>query len=327
MSTPPRRDPPAREPAPPTTEAAALLGARSTARAISQLPGSPIHGILLMLGTGVIFSVMDTLSKEMTRHYPVLQVVWGRYFFHMLIVLAVLSRTEAWPALLRSRRPALQLGRSLAVVLSSAFFVAAIKFIPLAEATAVNFVAPLLVTALSVPLLGEKVGLRRWTAVAVGFLSVLIIIRPGPGMVHWAVLLPLIGAFCYAFYQITTRMLAGIDSWQTTAVYSGVVGLVGTSALLPFAWRSPDWLGWLAFLALGVLGSASHLLLIRAFALAPASTLSPFGYVQLIWAIVAGILVFGNVPDLWTLVGAALIAGSGLYVLARESYLRRVGRL
>jgi drug/metabolite transporter (DMT)-like permease len=221
----------------------------------------------------------------------------------------------------------LQLGRSLAVVLSSAFFVGAIKFIPLADATAINFVAPLLVTALSAPLLGEKVGVRRWTAVAIGFLSVLIIIRPGPGMAHWAVLLPLIGAFCYAFYQIATRMLAGVDSWQTTTVYSGVVGLVATTALLPFAWRAPDWLGWLSFVGLGVLGSASHLLLIRAFALAPASTLSPFGYVQLIWALVAGVVVFGNVPDLWTLLGAALIAGSGLYVLARESYLRRIGRM
>ncbi|MBX6321058.1 MAG: DMT family transporter [Rhodospirillaceae bacterium] len=312
----------------PTTEASALLGAGAAApRVVGPEPASPVRGILLMLATGLLFSMMDTLSKEMTRHYPVLQVIWARYFFHMLIMLAALSRMRPWLALLHSRRPGLQLGRSLAVVLSSALFVGGIKFIPLADATAVNFVAPLLVTALSVPLLGEKVGLRRWTAVAIGFLSVLIVIRPGPGMVHWAVLLPLAGAVCYALYQITTRMLAGIDPWPTTALYSGVVGVVGTSLLVPFAWRDPDWTGWLAFVGLGVLGSASHLLLIRAFALAPASTLSPFGYVQLVWAILAGIVVFGDVPDVWTLSGAALIAGSGLYVLLRESHLRRTGRL
>ncbi len=330
MSTPTSPVPPApmHAAAPPTTEASALLGAgAAAARPAAHEPASPVRGILLMLATGLLFSVMDTLSKEMTRHYPVLQVIWARYFFHMLIMLAALAPTRPWRTLLGSRRPGLQLGRSLAVVLSSALFVAAIKFIPLADATAVNFVAPLLVTALSVPLLGEKVGVRRWTAVAVGFLSVLVVIRPGPGMAHWAVLLPLAGAVCYALYQITTRMLAGIDAWPTTALYSGVVGVIGTSLLVPFAWRPPEWTGWLAFIGLGVLGSASHLLLIRAFALAPASTLSPFGYVQLVWAIVAGIVVFGDVPDAWTLVGAALIAGSGLYVLLRESHLRRTGRL
>jgi drug/metabolite transporter (DMT)-like permease len=305
-----------------------LLGAETTTgRVLPAPPGSVVRGILLMLATGLLFSIMDALSKEMTAHYPVLQVIWARYFFHMLIMLAVLSRLRPLGTLVRSRRPGLQLVRSLAVVLSSAFFVAAIKYIPLADATAVNFVAPLLVTALSVPMLGEKVGVRRWSAVAVGFLSVLIVIRPGPGMIHWAVLLPLIGAVCYAFYQITTRMLAGIDDWPTTILYSAVVGVVGTSIAAPFAWTNPDWLGWAGFLALGILGSTSHLLLIRAFALAPASTLSPFGYVQLIWAILAGIIVFHDVPDAWTLLGGALIAASGLYVLFRESYLRRVGRL
>jgi drug/metabolite transporter (DMT)-like permease len=290
---------------------------------------SPMRGIAMMVGAGFIFSAMDALAKGLTRDYPVQQIIWARYAIHLAIVLAYLLAVEhrALGSLLRSRRPMLQLGRSLAVVLSSVFFTLAIKFIPLADATAINFVTPLLVTALSMPLLGEKVGIRRWTAVGIGFLSVLVIIRPGPGMAHWAAVLPLGSAVAFALYQIMTRQLAAIDNWATTLFYSAVVGVVLTSAVVPFGWVAPDWEGWLGFVGLGVLGGASHLLLIRAFTQAPASTLAPFTYVQLIWAILWGMLLFATMPDIWTVLGAVLIAGSGLYVLFRENYLRRVGRL
>jgi drug/metabolite transporter (DMT)-like permease len=290
---------------------------------------SPMRGIAMMVGAGFIFSAMDALAKELTQTYPVQQVIWARYAVHLAIVMAYLLAVEhrALGSLLRSRRPGLQLGRSLAVVLSSAFFTLAIKFIPLADATAINFITPLLVTALSAPLLREKVGIRRWTAVAIGFLSVLIIIRPGPGMAHWAVVLPLGSAVSFALYQIMTRQLATIDNWATTLFYSAVVGVALTSVVVPFGWVVPDWRGWLGFVGLGVLGGASHLLLIRAFSQATASTLAPFTYVQLIWAIGWGALLFANVPDVWTVLGALLISGSGLYVLFRENYLRRVGRL
>jgi drug/metabolite transporter (DMT)-like permease len=290
---------------------------------------NPMLGIALMVGAGFIFSGMDALAKGLTQTYPVQQVIWARYTIHLVIVLGYLLAVERRTVanLLHSARPLLQLGRSLAVVLSSVFFTMAIKFIPLADATAINFITPLLVTALSVPLLGEKVGLRRWTAVGIGFLSVLIIIRPGPGMAHWAVVLPLGSAVAFALYQIMTRQLAMIDSWATTLFYSAIVGVVLTSVVVPFGWVAPDWQGWLGFVGLGVLGGASHLLLIRAFTLATASTLAPFTYVQLLWAIFWGVLLFSNVPDIWTLLGAVLIAGSGLYVLFRENYLRRVGRL
>jgi drug/metabolite transporter (DMT)-like permease len=290
---------------------------------------NPMLAIALMVGAGFIFSGMDALAKGLTQTYPVQQVIWARYSIHLVIVLAYLLAIERRPlgGLLHSRRPMLQLGRSLAVVLSSAFFTLAIKFIPLADATAINFVTPLLVTALSVPLLREKVGIRRWTAVGIGFLSVLIIIRPGPGMAHWAVVLPLGSAVAFALYQIMTRQLAAIDSWPTTLFYSAIVGVGLTSLVVPFGWVAPDWQGWLGFAGLGVLGGASHLLLIRAFTLATASTLAPFTYVQLIWAILWGVLLFANVPDLWTVLGALVIAGSGLYVLFRENHLRRAGRL
>jgi drug/metabolite transporter (DMT)-like permease len=309
--------------------AKAVTGPDGVATPVAGAALSPVRGIALMVGAGFIFSGMDALAKGLTQTYPVQQVVWARYAIHLVIVLAYLLAVErqALGGLLRSRRPMLQLGRSLAVVLSSVFFILAIKFIPLADATAINFVTPLLVTALSVPLLGEKVGIRRWTAVAIGFFSVLIIIRPGPAMAHWAVVLPLGSAVSFALYQIMTRQLAAIDNWATTLFYSAVVGVALTSVFVPFGWVAPDWQGCLGFVGLGVLGGASHLLLIRAFAVAPASTLAPFTYVQLIWAIGWGMALFADLPDVWTLLGALLIAGSGLYVLFRENYLRRTGRL
>ncbi len=178
--------------------------------------------------------------------------------------------------------------------------------------------SPLLVTGLSVPILGEHVGIRRWAAVIIGFASVLVIIRPGFGMVHWAMSLPVLTAACFALYQITTRILSRSDSAATTYFYSATVGLAVTSACLPWQWVTPDLWGWLSLAFLGAAGGLSHYLLIRAFAVAPASLLAPFAYVQLIWSITVGFLWFGDFPDLWTIGGGAIICLSGLYVLYRE---------
>jgi drug/metabolite transporter (DMT)-like permease len=178
-----------------------------------------------------------------------------------------------------------------------------------------------MLTALSVPLLGERVGLRRWTAVAIGFASVLIIIRPGFGMVHWAASLPLATAACFALYQVATRVLSRWDGPATTYFYSATVGLAVTSAFLPVEWRAPGLADWVGLVFLGCMGGLSHYLLIRAFTAAPASLLAPFSYCQLIWSVSLGYLWFGDFPDRWTFVGAALVAASGLYVLYRERQL------
>ncbi len=276
-----------------------------------------VRGVLLMLAAGLAFTGMDAVAKHLTQSYPVLQVTWGRYFFHLLTLPLFLGGIGLG-ALVRTRRPALQIARSALLLGATVLFFLAIKFIPLADATAIGFVSPLLVTALSVPLLGETVGIRRWTAVVIGFASVLIIVRPGFGMVHWAAVLPLLVAACFALYQISTRILSRSDGAATTLFYSATVGLAVTSILAPFDWRWPDLAGWLYLALLGGLGGGSHYLMIRAFALAPASLLAPYSYVQLVWAMAIGFLWFGDLPDGWTLIGGAIIAASGIYVLYRE---------
>jgi drug/metabolite transporter (DMT)-like permease len=281
-----------------------------------------VRGILLMMLAGFMFVVMDSTAKYLSHDYPVGQIVWARYLFHLLTLPFLIGR-GSWVAVLRSQRPGLQVLRSLFLLGSTFFFFLAVKYIPLATATAIGFVGPLLVTALSVPLLGEKVGFRRWAAVVFGFGAVLVIIRPGAEVLHWAVVLPLLVAFCFAFYQITTRILSRADSSITTLFYSGIAGIVVMTALLPvLEWRWPDAMGWAVMAFLGLMGSLGHLVMIRAFTVAPASSLAPFSYLQLVWATVLGLVMFNDWPDAWTFLGAAMLAASGLYVLYRERQLR-----
>jgi len=281
--------------------------------------GAPSHlrGILLLLAAGLVFSSMDATGKHLTKSLPVVEITWGRYLFHLLALPLFLGGRSLGTAI-RSARPGLQLLRSALLMGSTFIFFLAVKYIPLGDATAIGFVGPLIVTALSVPLLGERVGARRWTAVCIGFASVLIIIRPGVGMVSWAAALPLASTVCFALYQISTRILSRSDSPATTYFYSATVGLAVTSAFLLRDWQTPSPADWAALVYLGLMGGLSHYLLIRAFAIAPASLLAPFAYCQLIWSITIGFFWFGDFPDRWTFAGAALVAASGLYVLYRE---------
>jgi drug/metabolite transporter (DMT)-like permease len=286
----------------------------------ADVPGrerSALAGIALMVGAGFLFTVMDATAKYLGQRYPVVEVAWGRYLFATLTLPLMASRGGGF-ASIRSNRLGLQLLRSLFLLGSTFFFWAAIKFIPLADATAIGFVGPLMVTALSVPILKERVGPRRWAAVVVGFLAALVIIRPGPGMANPAALLPLASASCFALYAICTRILSRSDGWATTLIWSASVGLVILSALAPFDWRTPDARGWVELAFLGLLGSLAHLLMILAYARAPASILAPMSYLQLIWSTVLGLALFGNFPDGWTLAGGGAIAASGLYVIHRE---------
>jgi drug/metabolite transporter (DMT)-like permease len=284
-----------------------------------------VRGILFMMLAGFLFVVMDTTAKYLSGTYPVAQIVWARYIFHLLTLPLLIGR-GSWLAVLATRRPGLQILRSLFLLGSTFFFFLAVKFIPLATATAIGFVGPLLVTALSVPLLKEKVGIRRWAAVLFGFASVLVIIRPGAEVLHWAVFLPLLVAACFAFYQITTRILSTSDSSLTTLFYSGTAGAVVMTVLLPFQeWQAPDLQGWAIMAFLGLAGSIGHLMMIRAFTHAPASSLAPFSYLTLVWATLTGFVVFGDLPDRWTVIGGILLAASGLYVLYRERKVKQAG--
>jgi drug/metabolite transporter (DMT)-like permease len=221
--------------------------------------------------------------------------------------------------LLATKRPLVQLGRSVLMLVSNLVFVSAIGHVPLATASAIGFTSPLLVTAMSVPLLGEQVGWRRWSAVVAGFGGVLLIIRPGSGLADPAVLLLLASSGCYALYQIATRSIGAYDDAAVGIVFSALLGSLVMSAVLPFVFVVPrNLFDLLLFMSLGVIGGGGHYLLIRAFQYGPVAVLSPLGYLELIGTTVLGFLIFGNLPDAPTWIGAAIIIASGLYIALRE---------
>jgi drug/metabolite transporter (DMT)-like permease len=218
----------------------------------------------------------------------------------------------------------LQVGRSALLLGSTALSFFALRYLQLDEALAILFSTPFLVALLSGPLLGEWVGWRRWTAIGVGFFGVLLVVRPGFGGIHPAALLTFCGAICYALYAITTRVLARSDSSETTLFYSNLVGAVAMLPIIPFVWTPPNSALVVALMVLiGALGSGGHYLLILGHRLAPASTLAPFIYTQIVWTTTLGFLVFGDLPNRWTIIGGLVVVSSGLYLLNRE---RKVGK-
>jgi drug/metabolite transporter (DMT)-like permease len=282
------------------------------------------RGILCVLAAWLLFACMDAGSKLLAEHYSIIQILWVR-FVSLVLIAAWLGRRQGGNAALRTRRFWLQSLRSVLLVIEIGLFILTITVLPLANAHAILAVTPLIVTALSVPLLGEQVGLRRWSAIGVAFVGVLIILRPGLGVVHPFALLALLCSVMFALYQILTRIVSRADPPLTTLFYTALVGVVGLTLLVPFYWKTPDVAGWALFGLVAALGASGHFLLIKALQLAPASTLQPFSYTILIWATLVGFLVFGNLPDLLTVAGALVIAASGTYTFARERRLRAGG--
>jgi drug/metabolite transporter (DMT)-like permease len=265
----------------------------------------------------------DAVAKYLgSQGINVLQVVWARFAFQLLFIVAIRPRSEI-RRMLATSRPGLHVVRALITLGITIMFFLAVRLMPLAEATTLSLMSPLFITALSVPILGEYVGPRRWIAVIVGFIGVIVMIRPGSGIFQWAALLPLGTALFAAIYHITTRILHRIDNPLITLNYTATLNTVLASAALPFVWMSPDALGWLLLASLGVLGTCAHFLLIRAFSMAPPSVVSPFIYTQLVTSMCLGIVVFGEVPGIWTLSGAGIIAGSGIYILYSERVAHR----
>jgi drug/metabolite transporter (DMT)-like permease len=285
-----------------------------------------LRGILLMCAGVSMFPFMNAAVKLLTAGYPVSQIVWARFTGHLVIMLIVFL-PQYGRALLATRRPAVQIARSVLMLVSNLVFVMAIGAVPLATASAIGFTSPLLVTALSVPLLHESVGWRRWSAVLVGFAGALLVIRPGAGFHDPAVLLLLFSSGAYALYQIATRWVSFYDGAATGIVFSALLGSLVMSTVLPFVFVWPhDIADWLLFCCLGLLGGAGHYLVIRAFQAAPAAVIAPLGYVELIGTATLGYLIFGNFPDLWTWAGAAIIIASGLYIAMRERKRRTAPR-
>ncbi len=272
-----------------------------------------------MCGAVATFSCLDTTGKYLNYHMFTLQVVWARYFFAFVLALFI-SNPFKQPELMKTRRPFFQVGRSALLLLSTMVNLFALRWLQLDEALAILFSTPFMVALLSVVVLREKVGWRRWAAISVGFFGVLVVTRPGFGGMHPAALLSFAGAICYALYAIATRVLSRTDSSETTQFYTNVVGAVIMSAIVPAVWTKPDsTLTAGLMLLIGLLGGAGHYLLILAHRLAPASTLAPFIYTQMVWTTALGFAVFGDVPHRWTLVGGSIVVASGLYLLHREA--------
>lgn len=271
-------------------------------------------GVLLQLSALMIFVMMDTLLKLMAAEFPVLQIIWARFLFSTITV-AIALRFSMGRFPWRSRAPGLQALRSLLLAGCSILFTAALARIPLADATAVGFASPLITVALAALLLREKVSLRRWCGVGLGFIGVMVALRPPfltGAPLHWAYLLPLGTAIMFAFYQILTRRLAALDDSRVTIFHTGLAATLATSLAQPLVFMPPGAGQWGVLVAVGVLGAVSHGLLVLAYARAPASLLAPLSYTQLVWASLAGILVFGDWPDEITLLGAVIIAAGGI---------------
>ncbi|AKA22332.1 DMT family transporter [Pseudomonas chlororaphis] len=271
----------------------------------------PFKGILLVVVATFLFASHDALSKYLSGFYPVMMVVWARYLIHTLLMAGIFL-PQSGLGVLRTRRPLLQVARALCLLSTSLLFTSALLFIPLAEATAVNFLAPVLVTALSVPLLGERVTRGQWLAVICGFAGVLIIVHPGGELFTPAVLLPFCSALFFCFYQLLTRKLAEHDSPTTSNFFAGLCNTLVMSALVPFFWQVPGFFHGLLMLALGACGMTAHLFLTQAFRHAAPALLAPFGYCQIVFAGLLGWLLFSHAPQPITQVGIAVICLSGL---------------
>ena len=263
------------------------------------------------------FTAMDALAKHLIALYPTAEVIWARFAGHFLFVALFLGR-RIGPALV-TRMPWLHVARSLTQLGATVLFFASLNFIGLAEATALADINPLLITLGAALFLGERLGLHRVVGVVAAMVGALIVIRPGSGVFSFAALLPLACAFCYAANMLLTRLVGSRESPWASMIYASAAGLILTSLVLPFYWRPIEMGDIPAFLALGALGALAQLFMIRAYSIAEAGAMAPFGYLDMVFALVWSIAAFGQYPDAFTLLGALVIAVAGLYVWFQES--------
>jgi drug/metabolite transporter (DMT)-like permease len=310
------------QPPPFDVEASPMSSAVPTAPAPSlietegALLDNPVRGILLLTIAIVTFSCSDVIAKYLAIDLPVTEIVWLRYATYLLLLVGPIL--HAGPAVLRSARPGLQMLRGLGMLGSSILFVTGLRFLPLADATAIGFVSPMFITALSIPVLGEQVGLRRWLAIVIGLIGVLIIVRPGTDSFQSAALLPVLSSASWACAIVITRKMSGADATVTTLAYSALGPFLLVCPALPFVWVTPTLAEIGLAVAYGGVATLAQWLVILAYRQAPASALAPISYSQLISSAALGYLVFDAFPDAWTFAGAAVIILSGLYTAHRE---------
>jgi drug/metabolite transporter (DMT)-like permease len=281
----------------------------------------PFRGIALILASTVFLGASDATAKYLSATLPSIEIAWIRFLvFALIMVPAMVPGSPIFA--LNTPRPGFQLLRGVALLSSSLFFISGLRFLPIAEASATAFVSPLFVTALSIVFLGEVVGVRRWLATVVGLIGVLIILRPGTSAFHPAAFFPLVSALAWACTLIMTRMMSGKERAATTMAYSSIAGVCILSVLVPFVWVAPSWHEILFGIFIGVASTAGQWIVVLAFRYADASVLAPFSYTQLLWVGILGFVIFGEVPDVWTVTGAVFIVASGLYTAHRERVRR-----
>jgi drug/metabolite transporter (DMT)-like permease len=284
------------------------------------VPASPpardhiLRSILAILFSVACFSVLNAISKTLTQHYPVVQVIWARYVFAFVFMMA-LFLPRSGLALFRWHNVGSQMVRGLLLFFSSFLYFHGLVYLPLATAASISLTSPLIVTALSARFLGEPVGVRRWIAVCLGFAGALIVVRPGHAQFEWHSLLIVASTLCSAFYQLFSRRYGQTERPDASATMATIVGSVVALPMLPFEWVTPAFgRDCVLFVAIGIMAGIGHYFLTIAYSQAPASVVAPFNYVQLIGAAILGYFVFDSIPDFWTWVGAAVIVCSGLYL-------------
>lgn len=279
-------------------------------------------GILFILVSAILLAPVATGSvKFLTNSFDVLEIVWIRALGQTFWMGLLFVPRHGW-GVLRANRPGLQLARSGLMFLGTVAFVVGVRQVDIATAHTINFTSPFIVVALSVLFLNERVGAHRWSAVVVGFLGVLIVIRPGSDAIPPSALWILVSAACWSVVQIMSRRMATMDSSQTSALYTYIVALIVTTPFVAFGFEPHSPLGpgqWLAIGCVGLFGGLRHYTAIRAFEFAPASVIAPFNYAELLGATLVGVIVFAQFPDRWTWLGAGVIIASGLYIARRES--------
>ncbi len=290
------------------------------------LANQTARGIAFMCLAVSLFPFLNASVKMLGVDYAIQQIIWVRYLGHFVLMLLIFLPFHGLK-LFRTKNLTAQLIRSLLLLGSTSCYFLALTYLPLTTAAAISFTSPFIVTAMSVPFLGERVGPRRWAAVAIGFVGALIIIRPGGDSFHGAELLVVANAVFYSLYQIMTRRLAGQDNPVTTITYTAIFGAILTSLVGPIYWVTPVVkIDWVMLAATGLIGGLGHFFVVKAFQFAEASVISPFAYGQLVGAVVLGFFIFGEFPDPWTWVGSAIIIACGAYITYRETVLGRGGK-
>ncbi len=277
----------------------------------------PIKGIFYMTIAVALIAVQEALAKYLGESLPMLQVIGARYFGHLFLMIIIFMPKHGLRPF-RAKRPLMQISRSILLLIDTALFFFSLKFISLMEATAIFFCVPILVVIFSIPILKEQVGWRSIIAILIGFIGMIIIIRPGSNIIAFGALLTFGAAICAALFNITTRKLTNEDPLAVTMIYTAFVGAVILSIITPFVWQNPViWQEWLALAVIGLFGGAAHSAMIAAHSFAAASSIVPFMYSQIFWAIGLGYLFFGALPDQYSLLGAVIVIISGIYLLHR----------